>query len=378
MGKNCQRWLLFFLLAMFLLCKSNPLWANDPVKIGAIFSLSGIAAIHNAPLIPLLQLGVEQINREGGLLGRPVELILLDNKSTPINSSLAAEQAVRQNVIAVIGAHWSSHSLAAAPVLQKAGIPMISPGSTNPEVTRVGDYIFRVCFLDSFQGQAMARFARQTLKATSALVAKNIDEAYSLMLGEFFAQAFKQNGGKILWEGGYRGKAVDFTEIVGKIKMLKPDVVYVPGYTRDSGLLIRQANSSGIQTIFLGGDAWDEIFSIAGPAVDGSYQTAMWHPDVPYESSRYLKKAYFEKFAAPIKNYSAPLAYDAIMLLKDAVQRAGSLDRSAIRKAIAETNGFEGATGTIRFDANGDPIDKQVIVLKLQNGNLHYIGSENP
>jgi branched-chain amino acid transport system substrate-binding protein len=368
---------LLFVIALSII-GTHLCYANEPVKVAAIFSLTGIAAKHNAPLIPMLQLGIEEINETGGLLGRPLELILLDNQSTPIGSNLAAKQAVRQNVTAVIGAHWSSHSLSAAPVLQEAGIPMISPGSTNPDVTLVGDYIFRVCFLDSFQGQAMARFARTVTMARTAIVLKNIDETYSLMLGEYFTKAFLAAEGKIAWEGAYRGKAVDFSKILDNIDMLKPDVVYVPGYTRDSGLLISQAKLKGIKTTFMGGDAWDEIYDIAGDAVDGSYQTAPWHPEVPFERSRHLKERFRQKFGSAIQNYSAPLAYDAIMLLKDAIERAGNLDRVKIRQALADTTDFKGATGAIRFDANGDPLNKAVIILKLQDGVSHYVAAAKP
>ena len=154
-----------FLLLCLMETLSLSSYASDSIKIGAIFSKTGIAAIHNAPLIEMVGLAAEEINNEGGLLGLPVRLIVLDNKSTPIGSRLAAEKAKREGIIAVIGAHWSSHSLAVAPTLQKARIPMISPGSTNPKVTQIGNYIFRVCFIDSFQGSAMARFAYTDLGA---------------------------------------------------------------------------------------------------------------------------------------------------------------------------------------------------------------------
>jgi branched-chain amino acid transport system substrate-binding protein len=245
--------------------------AADSIKIGAIFSKTGIAAIHNAPLIEMVGLAAEEVNRAGGLLGHPVRLIVLDNKSTPIGSKLAAEKAIRQGTTAVIGAHWSSHSLAVAPTLQKAGIPMISPGSTNPKVTQIGNYIFRVCFIDSFQGTAMARFAYTDLGARKAVVLKNIDEEYSIKLAEYFMNAFQRIGGQVLLDGSYRGKAVDFSDVLKATVKLAPDVVYVPGYTRDSGLLIKQAVSIGVETTFLGGDAWDEIYKIGGKAMDGSY-----------------------------------------------------------------------------------------------------------
>ncbi len=340
---------------------------SEPIKIGAIFSQSGLAAPHNQPLIEMIRLAIKNINDNGGVLGRPLQLILLDNLSTPIGSARAARRLVLQDITAVIGAHWSSHSLAIAPILQQAGIPMISPGSTNPEVTRGKDYIFRACFLDSFQGVAMAKFSREELHAKSAIVLTNIDENYSIMLGQFFSKAFKESGGQIISEMSYRGDATDFSANIKELIRLKPDVVYLPGYTRDSGLCIKQSAKMGFSTIFLGGDAWDEIKKFAGPAINGSFQSAPWHPKVPFSASQKMKELFEAAYGTEIENNSSPLAYDAVMLLADAITRAGSLDRKAIRDALAATVDFRGATGAISFDENGDPPRKSIIIIQFQD-----------
>lgn len=316
----------------------------------------------------MTQLAVEDINNSGGILGKPIQLILLDNQSTPIGSNIAAEEAIKLNVTAVVGAHWSSHSLAMAPLLQKAGIPMISPGSTNPNVTQVGDYIFRACFLDSFQGKAMAHFAAKDLNAETAVIVRNINEDYSVMLAEFFRKSFIILGGKILLDLEYRGKAVDFAEIISTVLPVNPDVIYLPGYTRDSGLFIKQAREMGLRSIFLGGDAWDEIENYAGPSVNGSYQSAPWHPEVPFPKSRYLQQLYKQKFLKEIENLSAPLAYDAVHLLAHAIENAGSLNKKTIQAHMAATKNFQGATGILSFDANGDPENKEVIIIQFKNG----------
>ena len=187
--------LFFFLTLLSLLLPQFIMGAtitdnNKPIKIGAIFSETGIAAPHNKPLIEMTNWPSEHINDNGGVLGRPLELVLFDNLSTPIGSAQAARRCVLQDVTAVIGAHWSSHSLAIAPILQKAGIPMISPGSTNPDVTKDRDYIFRTCFLDSFQGVAMAKFARDEFHAKSAVVLTNIDENLQHHARPVFQQCF--------------------------------------------------------------------------------------------------------------------------------------------------------------------------------------------
>ncbi len=368
------------LSVLMVIAGSRPATAvnGKPIRIVAIFSMTGIAAPHNEALIPMVKLAVDDINDSGGLLDRAVELIILDNRSTALGSSMAAETAIRLNAVAVVGPHWSSHSLAAAPVLQKAGIPMISPGSTNPDVTRVGDYIFRACFLDSFQGSAMARFAYQDLGARTAVVLRNIDETYSIMLAEFFKNGYLKAGGRILYDKGYRGKAVDFRDILLQTRDYSPDVIFVPGYTRDSGLLIKQAKAIGIEAIFLGGDAWDEIVKYTGDSINGAYQTAPWHPDAPFPNSRYLQQRYAAQYGNPIRNISAPLAYDAVMVLADAIRRAGSTDRRMIRDALAETRGFQGATGTITFDANGDPINKEVVILTYRDHRAVFLKTVKP
>lgn len=350
---------------VFVFSLSRDTRANDAITIGAIFSQSGIAASHNLPLLSMVQLAVEDINSSGGILGKPVRLILLDNESTPIGATIAADTAVRLGVTAVIGAHWSSHSLAMAPILQKAGIPMISPGSTHPAVTQVGDYIFRACFLDSFQGKAMARFAAEDLQASSAAILRNIDEEYSVKLAEYFKEAFIKLGGNVLADSEYRGKAVDFAGIIQKLLTLEPDVVYLPGYTRDSGLFIKQARSMGLASTFLGGDAWDEIENITGKSITGCYHSAPWHPQAPFPKSSYLQSLYLLKFNTQLTNLSAPLAYDAVHLLAQAIKAAGTTDRRKIRDALAETANFQGATGVIRFDQFGNPENKEVIIIRF-------------
>ena len=352
--------------------------ASEPVKIAAIFATTGIAAGENGPYLQMIQLAVEEINSHGGMHGRPVELIILDNKSTPIGSAQAAIEAVQLQATAVIGAAWSSHSLGMAPILQQEGIPMISPSSTNPKVTRIGDCIFRVCFLDSSQGKAMARVAYNELGARTAAVLKIIDEEYSITLAKFFVNSFQGYGGKVLFDGNYKAKAVDFKDILKEVKRLQPDVVFVPGYPRDSGLLIRQAVSMEIKTIFLGGDGFDLILDYGGDAVEGSYYSTHWHPDVPSKKSIQLQDMYKKKYKKKIAYMNSPLAYDAVMVLADAIRRSKSVERAKIREALAQTKDFNGLTGNITFDEHGDPQNKEVIIMKLGKYEQMYFKTINP
>ncbi|MEE4240504.1 MAG: ABC transporter substrate-binding protein [Desulfopila sp.] len=370
------RFLIAFFVLQYLLC--FPAVASEKVRIAAIFAKTGIAADHNRSLLKMTELAVQNVNQEGGVLGKEIELLVLDNESTPIGSALAAQRAVDLNVLAVIGGHWSSHSLAMAPILQEAAIPMITPASTNPAITLERDYIFRVCFLDSFQGEAMAHFAREDLAAQRAVVLRNIDEQYSLTLARYFTKSFTEAGGEIVADIQYRGDAIDFSNSIDEIQRLEPDVIYLPGYTQDSGLLIKQARKNGVTAVFLGGDAWDEIASLAGMSVDGSYQTAPWHPMLANEKSLMLQELYRHAFGTDIINYSSPLAYDAVMVLVAAMKQCRCFAKEKIKAALLAMESYDGATGIIRFDENGDQLNKDVLILQFKENVPVFVKSVAP
>lgn len=365
-------------LLMFLIapCASE---ASEPIKVAVIMSQTGIAIDQNKPAIEGARLAIDEINSHGGVMGRPMEMILIDNQSSPLRSKIAAQEAVNRNVTAVIGAIWSSHSLAMATILQKAKIPMITPASTKPEVTRIGDYIFRVCFIDSFQGKVMAKFAYSDLGGHTSIVMGNLNEEYSMTLAEYFENFFKHIGGKVLFHGNYKGKAVDFKDILRKAKKFNPDVFFIPGYSRDSGLLVKQAVKMGVKTTFLGCDGWDgPIYKYAGSTLNGSYFSNHWHPKVQFTKSRHFLKIYREKYGIKEVTVTAPLTYDAVMLLANAIGRAGCLEKEKIRNAIAETKNFQGSTGTITFDQNGDPKNKEASIIKCEKGKFVFLKSVKP
>ncbi|MDY6793483.1 MAG: ABC transporter substrate-binding protein [Thermodesulfobacteriota bacterium] len=365
--------LLFFLIAP---CASK---ASQPIKLAVIMSQTGIAIDQNQPAIRGARLAIDEINDRGGVIGHPVEMILIDNQSSPLRSKVAAQEAVKRNVTAVIGAIWSSHSLAMADVLQKAKIPMITPASTKPEVTRKADYIFRACFIDSFQGKVMAKFAYADLEARACVVMGNLNEEYSLTLMKYFETFFKHMGGKVLYHATYKGKAVDFKDILRKAKRFHPDVFFIPGYARDSGLLIRQAVKMGIKTTFLGCDGWDgPIYKYAGHTINESYFSNHWHPEARFANSRHFLKLYQDKYGIKDVMVTAPLTYDAVMLLADAIGRADCLEREKIRNALAETKNFQGSTGTITFDQNGDPKNKEASIIKCEKGKFVFVKPVKP
>ncbi len=353
--------------------------AADTIKIAAIFAKSGDAQTTDVYCLRGVNLAVEHLNAQGGVLGHHIQVLELDNKSNALASKMAAQQAIQAGVTAVIGASWSSHSLAIAPVLQQAGIPMISPISTNPKVTPQGNYIFRVCFTDPFQGRIMAQFARQDLHAETAVILTNINSDYSVGLSQFFKESFLQSDGKVLLEEKYLENAIDFTEILHQIQLLPPDVIFVPGYPRDSGFLLKQARKMGIQSIFLGGDGWNAtMYEFAGSATDGNYFSNHWHKDVSSSLSKRILEDYLQTYGEDSVIAKVPLAYDAVLVLADAIRRAQSLDRSKIRDALAATTNMQGATGTLTFDKNGDPENKEAAILKFEKGTVVFVKSVKP
>lgn len=355
-----------FLCTIFILT-AVPCTGSEPIKVGAIFSKTGAAAESNRMHLQAIRLALEEMNQQGGVPGGPLELLEFDNKSSAIGAKEAALKAVEAGVVGVIGASRSSHSLAMAPVLQKAGIPMISPHSTHPDVTLAGDCIFRICFTDSFQGSALALFARRDVKADESVVLINAGNQYSITLGEIFADHFSAQGGHVLWKQDYLPESGDYTELLKKVKVLNPKLVFLPGYQKDSAQIIKQSREMGISSIFLGGDGWMALmYEYAGSALHGSYFADHWHPSRKSTLSRHFVEAFTDKYGKI--NASAPaLGYDAAMLLGDAIRRANSVDPKAVRKAIAETLDFEGVTGNIQFDHDGNRVTS-ALILKFEEG----------
>jgi branched-chain amino acid transport system substrate-binding protein len=374
---------LFFMACLMVIVPTlfpAAIHAAESVKIAAIFAKTGQAVIVPSlrPEFCAIRLAVKGLNADGGLLGHPVEVLELDNQSTALGARQAAEKAVLAKVIAVIGATRSSHSLGMAPVLQAAGIPMISPVSTSPQVTLVGDYIFRVCFIDDFQGEVMAAFAIKDLKAKTAVVLTNTGEKFSLSLAKVFMEKFRKLGGKILWEGDYLGTATDFETQLIKTKALQPDVCFVPGYDNDSGFIIKQSRQLGISSIFLSGDGLtDAIYKYAGNSVEGTYYSSYWHPADANSKSRQFVQTYEKEYGKIIEAVPA-LTYDAVMLLADAVKRARSIEPAKIKDALAETKAFKGITGEITFDENRNPINKPAVIQKFENGATLYVKTIQP
>src|SRR5271163_413138 len=220
------------------------------------------------------QLAIDDLNAAGGVLGKKFDLITEDDQSQAGQPATAVRKLISSDgVVAVLGEVASSRSLEAAPICQQNKVPMISPSSTNPKVTQVGDYIFRVCFIDPFQGQVMADFAMKNLKAKTAAVFRDQKSDYSMGLADFFVKRFKEKGGTIISDQSFVAGDVDFKSQLTNIRGQKPDVIFVPGYYGEVGLIAKQARELGIKVPLIGGDGWEssKLFEIGGKALDGCY-----------------------------------------------------------------------------------------------------------
>ncbi len=348
---------------------------DNEIKIASIFAKTGTASASNFQLIQAVRFAVEEINANGGLLGKKLKILEYDNCSTPIQSNQAARKAVKDGVVAAIGASWSDHSLAMAPVFQKAGIPMISPDSTNPKLTRVGDFIFRACFSDTFQGQVLAKFATEEFHANTAVLLVKIVSSYSIGLAETFSKEFTRLGGKVLAEETYKDGQKDFSAMFAKIKELQPDVLFIPGHD-ECGFIVKQAQNRGIKAVLLGGDGWgyNQFYANGGQELKQAYYTSHWSKDLDTPESKRFVQQYQKQFEL---DESAGSGYEAVMLLADAIRRAGSTDRKAIRDALAATKSFKGVSGTFSIDAQGDPI-KPVMVIKVEEGKSRFYKAITP
>jgi branched-chain amino acid transport system substrate-binding protein len=356
-----------------------PSAAGDTILIGEVGSLTGSQATFGTSTHNGVQLAVDEINAQGGVKGKKVVVRLYDDQGKPEEAANAVTRLIAQDGVKVIlGEVASSNSLAMAPKAQAAQVPMISPSSTNPKVTEVGDYIFRVCFIDPFQGFVMAKFAHDTLKAQTAGVLKDTKADYSLGLAEVFTDRFASLGGKIVSAEAYAQGDTDFRAQLTAIKSSKPDVIFVPGYYTDVGLIARQARQLGISATLLGGDGWESVklFELGGSALNGSYYSNHYSVDNPSpQTQRFLTE--FKQRYGVVPDSMAALGYDAARVAMDAMQRAAELSGPTLRDAIRNTPGFEGAAGPIRLDANRNGV-KPAVVLKVNGEKVEYVTTVAP
>ncbi len=363
-------------LAGFWVALAGAAPAGHPIPVGAIFALTGEAAESDIQSLQGIQIALSEINAAGGIDGRPFALTVFDNRSTPIGAKIAADEAVNDGVVAVLGPAWSSHCLSAAPVLQRHRIPMITNIATHPDITRIGDCIFRVCFTDDYQGRILARFAREELGADRAVILVDLVSHYSMTLGRIFGETFSAHGGTLTGTFSYKGADRDFEPMLQAARQTGPNLIFIPGH-QESGRIIRQAAGMGIALPVLGGDGWNgEPFNRnGGIRLARGYFTTHWAPEVDYPASRdFLRRC---PLSVHTLDAGLMLAYDATTLLADAIRRAGTPEPEAIRSALAKTRNFPGVTGPITMNRWGDPV-KQAVLMGIEAGRTTYLKTLPP
>ena len=375
----------------------------DEIVIGEYGSLTGNDATFGQSTKEGVQLALSELeaSQQGAIGGLKLRPVVEDDEGRPEEAVTVVKKLINQDrVCAVIGEVASSRSIAAAPVCQEAGVPMISPSSTNPRVTQQGDYIFRMCFIDPFQGTVMAKFAALNLKLKNVAILEDVRNDYSVGLAQYFAEAFTSLGGTVA--GGkpqaYNAGDTDFRSQLTAIKALKPEAIYVPGYYTEVGLIARQARELGIKVPLLGGDGWEseKLTEIGGQALNGCFYSnhfAADNPDPRLQAFLSSYKAMFHKEPDAI----AGLAYDAAHVLFQSMQKLHDDDASAfsalaaskagtparrsatakLRDIIAATKDFAGVTGTITLDQNRNA-SKPAVVLEVMDGKKHYNTTVNP
>jgi len=368
-------------MAMIFAVAGMALAADDTIKVGVFLPLTGQNAFGGQ-----LELeGVQMANKEAGsVLGKKVELFVVDNKSDKVEAANAVKRLIdKEHVQAIIGTYGSSLAMAGGEVSEQAGIPQVGTSCTNPLVTQGKKFIFRVCFIDPLQGAGAATYAYKTLGFKKAAMLVDVANDYSVGLSNFFKKSFTKMGGNVVSVLNYQSGDQDFTAQLTKIISEKPDVLFIPSYFAEGAIIMKQARELGATFKIMGGDAMDnpEITKIGGSAVEGFVQTTF-----PYDPSMKNMNPTAKKFTDTWKsthaadkdpNVNAALGYDAYMIIIDAIKRANSAVPADITKALAETKGFMGVTGETTINETHDAV-KPIGLIEIKDGKKVYVGDITP
>ena len=364
--------IIVFVLAGLLPGCGNKANENE-ILIGEYSSLTGTTATFGQSTHRGLMMAVDEINNAGGVLGKKIHLLTEDDQSKPEEAAMAVTKLIsRDGVKAILGEVSSSRSLAAAPICQASGIPMVSNASTNPEVTKKGDYIFRVCYIDPFQGEVMAKFAYNSLKLKRVAILKDVKNDYSIGLAQFFEETFTMLGGEVVATQAYSEGDTDFKAQLTALKAAGPAAVIVPGYYTEAALIVKQARELNMNMPFVGGDGWDsgKLTEIGGTAMNNSYFSTAYSADDPNPVVQNFVVRY-RKIYNDSPDAFAVLGYDAGRILFDAITRAKSTDGAAIRDALAATRDFQGVSGVITIDADRNA-RKPIVIIEVADGRMKY------
>lgn len=387
-----KRFLLFSLILMIGLvlsaCASSG--GGNTLKVGGIGELTGDIPAVGASFKNGAEMAVADINAAGGLdIGGKkyqVELVLEDNAGKADQSASAAQKLITQdNVVAIIGPNASRYAIPASEIAESSKTVLISPWSTNPKTTldaktnEPKKYVFRAAFIDPFQGRVVAKFALENLNAKKAAVLYDVASDYNKGIAEFFKQTFEENGGEVVAFETYTTGDKDFSAQLTKIKESNPDVIFLPNYYSEVPLQIQQAKRLGITAPFLGSDSWGsaELLTLCGADCDGYYFSTHYAADNATPVAKKMIDAYKAKYGTTPDDVAA-LTYDSFGLLWQALQSAGSIDRQAVRDALAKIPNYEGVTGTMQFqEGSGDPI-KSAVILQIKDGKFNFFANANP
>ncbi len=357
-------------------CSKTP---SSTIRIGEYASLTGKEAAYGETSHKGILLAVEELNARGGVLGRPLELLTEDNQSKQGESATVVKKLItRDQAVALLGEVASIRSLEAAPVAQHYGIPMVSSASVNTKVTEVGDCIFRVCFVDSFQGRVLAKFALDHLHARRVAIVTSVSNAYSVGMTRIFTENFTAGGGTIVADQKYSEGDKDFRAQLTAIKAASPDAIIATGYYTEAALLCKQARSLGLTLPIFGGDGWDApaLIEIGGDAVEGTYFSTHYSPDNPSAEVQQFNQRYRARWGA-VPDAWAALGYDSALVLADALARAGTTEPHALRAALVATKNFPAVTGRITIDAQRNA-SKSAVILTVKNGKYQFVTSVAP
>ncbi|WNG46246.1 ABC transporter substrate-binding protein [Archangium minus] len=352
---------------------------EGPIVIGVLGSLTGSEASFGTVVRDGILFAVEQVNAAGGVRGRKVEVRAYDTQGKLEESVAAAKRLLTQDrVVLILGDVTSSGSLAIADAVQAAQVPMVTPSATHPDVTKKGDFIFRTCFIDPFQGGAMARFARENLKLDRVAVLHDSKNASSLGLSEAFTEAFKKLGGTVVAVESYSKGDTDYRAPLLAVKKAKPQALYLPGFYSEVGVIARQARELGLTQPLLGGDGWesDRLFELAGGALEGAYYSSHYAEDNPAPELQRFITSFRARYGRSPEAASA-LGYDAAKVALAAIERAKSLSGADIRDALASTKEHPGATGTLTLDADRNPV-KPAVILTIREGQRRFAAAVTP
>jgi branched-chain amino acid transport system substrate-binding protein len=367
-----------FVLGVALCCVlAGPAIAAEPVKIGTYLPMTGVVAAYGQ----MGWSGIEAAKKmEPEVLGRPVEITLVDTKSDKVEAANAVSRLVeKENVVAILGEMISGNTIAGSDHAERSRIPMVSPTATNPIVTQGKKYIFRVCFIDPDQGRIAAKLAQDRLKAKSAALIYDISQDYCVALAAFFKKEFTKRGGKILAEAKFKTGDRDFTPQLSSLAAVSPDVIYAPIYYTECALIAKQAQEMGLDVPILAGDGAQapELLQLGGDAVEGIYLTAHFHREmISTERGKKFVKLYKQETGKDLDAFSA-MGADAYFITLDAIRRAGEADPRKIREALAATRDFPGVSGKITLQPNGNAI-KSMVINKVMDGEFTYVTTIEP